>query len=85
MNIKARLKNLEKRKQASGERTLWINGVLGRPLNLANSTCRRTLNADGSLTVVVDLDGSDEDLTREELERFIERFPIQRAKNHRAQ
>jgi hypothetical protein len=44
---------------------------------LANSTCKRTLGANGSLTEIVELDGSGEHLTDEDLEKFIASFPIE--------
>jgi len=44
--------------------------------DLANSTCTRTL-AKGVLTEVVHLDGDGNDLSDEQLEKFIDGFPIQ--------
>lgn len=41
--------------------------------NLATSTCERTLSVDGTLKEIVLLNGG---LEGEELERFIESFPI---------
>lgn len=49
----------------------------GGPLNLAASTCRRTLNPGGAITEVVDLDGDGNDLSEEELEKFVASFPIE--------
>jgi hypothetical protein len=45
-------------------------------LSLATSTCRRTLNPGGAVTEIVELDGRDEDIDDEELEKFIASFPI---------
>ena len=39
-------------------------------LDLATSTCQRTLYGN-SITEIVNLDGSDEDISREEMETFI--------------
>jgi hypothetical protein len=47
------------------------------PLNLATSTCTRTLRR-GSLMEIVKLDGCIDELSEEQLETFIETFPIQR-------
>jgi len=47
------------------------------PLNLATSTCRRTLNPGGGITEIVELDGGEDGLSEEELERFIASFPIE--------
>ena len=46
-------------------------------LNLETSRCRRMLNADGSLTEVVRLDGLRGSLTDAELEKFVQSFPVQ--------
>jgi hypothetical protein len=54
-----------------------VASTSGRPLNLANSTCKRTLGADGLLTEIVDLDGSDTDLTDEDLEEFVASFQVE--------
>lgn len=45
------------------------------PLNLAASTCTRTLNPGGGITEVIELDGDGDDLSEEELERFCREFP----------
>jgi hypothetical protein len=50
----------------------------GSPLNLENSTCDRQIWPDGSLFELVMLDGPVEQLTEEELEAFIDRYPIKR-------
>jgi hypothetical protein len=47
-------------------------------LRLETSTCRRTLTASGSLTEVVRLDGIRGSLTDDELEKFVQSFPIER-------
>jgi hypothetical protein len=46
------------------------------PLSWATSTCRRTLNPGGAVTEIVNLDGTDEGIDEEELEKFIASFPI---------
>ena len=81
--ITRRLCRLENRAGLSGkprERFLVVVSALGSPLNLAGSTCRRTLAADGSITELVHLDGCRDGLTDDELERFIQTFPIEAAK-----
>ena len=50
---------------------------LGRTLSLETSTCRRTLSADGFLTEMVRLDGARGGLTDEEMEKFVEGFPVE--------
>ena len=51
---------------------------MDRALSLETSRCRRMLNADGSLTEVVRLDGIRGRLTDAELEKFAQSFPIER-------
>jgi hypothetical protein len=77
MNFRARLKALEQRRQASNQRMRIVASTSGMPLNLANSTCKRTLGANGLLTEIVDLDGSDQGVTDEDLERIIAGFPVE--------
>jgi hypothetical protein len=84
MNVMARLKALERQRQASNRRMRVLVGVYGRPLNLANSTCRRTLAPNGLLTEIVELDGIPEDLADGELETFIQRFPIETSAREKA-
>jgi hypothetical protein len=80
MNFRARLKALEQRRQASNQRMRVVLSRLGKALNLANSTCRRTLAPNGLLTEIVMLDGSDKGLTDEDLEKFIAGFPVEASK-----
>ena len=54
-----------------------VVSALGRELNLAESTCSRTLDASGLLTEMVELNGDGQELSREELDRFVARFPVQ--------
>jgi hypothetical protein len=78
-----RLHRLEEREGLAGkprERLLVVVSGVGRPLNLAGSTCRRRLAPDGSIVDHVHLDGSRDGLTDDELDRFIECFPIEAAK-----
>ena len=80
MNFRARLKALEQRRQASNWRMRIVASTNGVPLNLANSTCRRTLAPNGLLTEIVILDGSDEGLPDEHLGTFIAGFPVEASK-----
>jgi hypothetical protein len=50
---------------------------IGKQLNLAASTCRRTLGTDGSICEIVRLDGTREGLPDADFEKFIESFPIE--------
>jgi hypothetical protein len=50
---------------------------MGRTLNLETSTCRPTLSANGVLTEIVRLDGTHAGLADEEMEKFVESFPVE--------
>jgi hypothetical protein len=79
LRLKGRLEKLEKALVPSqGPRQLMrvvISGMCA-PANLGTSRCKRTLR-NGTLTEIVELDGSCDDLSDEQLENFIESFPIQ--------
>ena len=51
---------------------------MDRALRLETSRCRRMLNANGSLTEVVRLDGVRRGLTDEDLEKFVQSFLVER-------
>jgi hypothetical protein len=78
-NLKRRLQSLERPRSGAVQKRLLLvaSGVCG-PLNLATSTCTRTLWPTGALMEVVHLDGDQNGLSNEDLERFISGFPIQR-------
>ena len=77
--LKGRLDKLEKTlAPAKGRRPgvrVVVSGMCG-PANLATSTCTRTLR-NGALNEIVVLDGHCDALSDEQLERFIESFPVQ--------
>jgi hypothetical protein len=82
-----RVERLQRRRAAAVERDYVQNprdhfrmvvSRMDRPLNLETSRCARTLSADGTLTELVRLDGIRGDLSNEELERFVARFPVQK-------
>ena len=58
----------------------WFRVVVshaGEPFDLAKATCTRTLMPDGRLMEIVNLNGCRESLSDEDLERFIQSFPIE--------
>ena len=57
---------------------LVVSSPASHALNLEASTCRRTLTGSGFLTEVVRLDGIRGDLTDEEIEKFVQCFPVER-------
>ena len=60
------------------DRLRLVVSAMDHALNLQTSTCRRTLTASGLLAEVVRLDGMHSDLTDEELDDFVEGFPVER-------
>jgi len=53
-----------------------VISACGRPLNLAGSTCDRTLGSDGSIIEIVHLDGRRDAISNVELDQFVSRFPL---------
>ena len=53
-----------------------VISACGRPLNLAGSTCDRTLGSDGSIIEIVRLDGRRDAISNAELDQFVSRFPL---------
>jgi hypothetical protein len=78
LRMKGRLAKLEEYLiPVQGPTKRWVVVMHGGgPANLANSTCTRRLS-NGVLMEVVQLDGSREGVTDEELDRFVQSFPIQ--------
>ena len=77
MNVKARLQKLERRSQVSREPFRVVVSHAGKPFDLATATCTRTLMQDGGLLEIVNVNGSGNDLSDEELEEFIQSHPIE--------
>ena len=77
--FKSRLVRLEDRfapRDKVRECVRLVVGTIGPAEGLQNATCQRTLCANGCLTEVVRLNGSGDGLTEEDLDRFVESFPI---------
>lgn len=80
MNLKARLKRLERQQnQVAHERFRVVVSHTGEPLDLAKATCTRTIMPNGQLMEIVNLNGTDYGLSKEDLEKFIQSFPIERS------
>ena len=80
MNLKARLKRLERQhSQVAHERFRVVVSHAGEPLDLAKATCTRTIMPNGQLMEIVNLNGTDDGLSKEDLEKFIQSFPIERS------
>ena len=78
MNIRARLKKLERQRSlVSQEPFRVIVSHAGKPFDLTKATCRRTQWPDGRLMEVVNLHGSDDGLSEEHLETFIQSHPVE--------
>ena len=85
MQLKRRLNRLTEilRPSRGPERTKrWVVSLVGSPgvgcpaADLAKSSCMRRRETNGTLTEMVILDGSRDGITDEDLNRFVEGFPI---------
>ena len=77
MALKPRLQKLERQRSAVAREPFRIVvSHAGKPLDLSKATCTRTLCPNGQLMEHVDLNGGDYGLNEEDLERFIQSFPI---------
>jgi hypothetical protein len=78
MSLRTRLQKLERhRSQVESGRLRVIVSRAGKPFSLATATCTRTLMAGGGLMEIVNVNGSGDDLSDEELEKFIQSHPIE--------
>jgi hypothetical protein len=78
MSLKARLKSLERVRRQTVPKTIRVIvrlDFLG-PAKLADSTCNRTRLRNGVVTEMVDLDGSRQGISEEELDAWVAGFPI---------
>jgi hypothetical protein len=78
MRFESRLKALERsRKELESKHMRVIIYLSVSKVNLANSTCSRTLRPDGVLMEMVKLDGSPNSMTEAELDAWVESFPVE--------
>jgi hypothetical protein len=81
MGLNARLKTLERhQRQVLKEPFRVVVSHVGEPLDLAKATCTRTIWPNGQLFELVNLNGGDYGLSDEDLERFIQSFPVETSK-----
>jgi hypothetical protein len=76
--IVRRLNRLDDRfapKKPPGVLRIVVSRV-GEKANLEEATCTRSMCTDGKLMEIIDLNGFDDGITSEELDRFVGRFPI---------
>jgi len=79
LNLKARLKTLERHQlPVFKEPFRLVVSHAGEPLDLAKATCTRTRWPNGHLMEIVNLNGGDYGLSEEQLESFIQTFPVER-------
>ena len=79
MNLKARVKTLERQqRQIFKEPFRLVVSHAGEPLDLSKATCTRTMWPNGHLMEIVNLHGTDEGLSKEDLENLIQSFPVER-------
>ncbi|HEV2174914.1 MAG TPA: hypothetical protein VGR71_15180 [Nitrospira sp.] len=79
MGLNTRLKTLERQqRQIFKEPFRLVVSHAGEPLDLSKATCSRTMWPNGHLMEIVNLHGTDEGLSKEDLENFIQSFPVER-------
>jgi hypothetical protein len=79
LNLKARLKTLERHQlSVFKEPFRLVVSHVGEPLDLSKATCTRTIFPNGQLFELVDLNGTDDGLSKDDLESFIQSFPVER-------
>ena len=74
MRLRSRIERLETQQRDVQEKRFRI--VVTRPFTL-KSTCTRTRLPNGLLSEIIQLEGTGEHLTDDDLERWIESFPIE--------
>jgi len=78
VSLKARLKKLERqRSRVAQEPFRVVVSRAGEPFDPAKATCTRTLWPDGRLMEVVNLNGSRDGLSEEDLEKFIQSHAVE--------
>jgi hypothetical protein len=78
-DLGSRLEKLESSWNAAKKPSQIIRIVVSNyagSLNLATSKCQRTLSANGLLMEIVNFDGNTDELKEQELEQFVEGFPV---------
>jgi hypothetical protein len=78
MSLTTRLKTLERHQRRVFKEPLRIVVSQVGPLDLAKATCTRTMWPNGHLMEIVNLHGTDVGLSKEDLEDFIQSFPVER-------
>jgi hypothetical protein len=77
MNFKRRLRALERQIKPPEEPLRVVVSRPGEPADLEQAECHRHILKDGRLWEVVTLDGSAEGISKEDLDRFVAKFPIE--------
>jgi hypothetical protein len=78
LSVRTRVKTLERHwRPVSKPPFRLIMSRAGEPFDRATATCQRTLSSNGTLSEIVTFGGCGDELTGDELERFIASFPIE--------
>ncbi len=78
MSLATRLKTLERQQRHVSKGSIRVVASRVGPLDLSKATCSRTLWPDGQLMEIVNLYGNREGLSEQDLETFIQSFPVER-------
>ena len=76
MNLKRRLRALEQQIKPPEEPLRVVVCHPGEPADLKQAECHRRILENGRLMEVVTLYGSDDGISKEDLDRFVAKFPI---------
>lgn len=77
MNLKRRLRALEREIKPPEKPLRIVVRYTGEPADLEQAKCHRNTMKDGRVCEVVMLNGSDEGISEEDLDRFVAKFPIE--------
>jgi len=81
MSLKTRLKQLERQQsQVSRQPFRLVVSHAGKPLDLTKATCTLTIWPNGQLFELVDLNGGDYGPEKEDLEKFVQSFAVEKSK-----
>ena len=75
--MKSRIERLETQRRDVQERSFRIVVTRTGTLDMEKSTCTRTRLPNGLLSEIIQLEGTDEHFADDDLERWIESFPIE--------
>jgi len=77
VRLNNRVERLETQRDAVEQETFRIVVTTPTTLDMERSTCQRMRHPDGLVTEIIDLEGTREGVSDEDLERWVSTFPIE--------